>query len=395
MQHLHKLLQLDNSQLAQILRFGLHGLRGYLQAALKEFPSDPGAGNCQDLLRELDDLLQPAPPSAPPLVSVYHNSKNTEKNPNIIIARQDETVSISDIFQPVTLKLSRLRDAFVSDKKLATYLGKVELKSTTDSDLWDEIQRKLLRVPESLAKSWRERALELAAEAGAREEKSQESLVKLPFHRDEVIYPALTGGVRAEGLCLSANTPMEARVAVDVKEGDIYLLASVVSACLKFIEREPNLHHAFKSVDSFGVRSLDSKSERDKYTGALTDRFRRARAAEGNPDPAVTLRSWLDLDEAVHSLVFLPPVERYSWWGKLQQESRRTLDKVVEKARNAGCDVWLRQLWGPYADVCKFSKNDLELDSGGIPGEVVACLRVYARIGQEELPGRVLFRSLR
>jgi len=40
-------------------------------------------------------------------------------------------------------------------------------------------------------------------------------------------------------------------------------------------------------------------------------------------DPVATLRAWIDLDEAIHSLVFVPPAERYSWCGKLQQESRR------------------------------------------------------------------------
>ena len=54
-----------------------------------------------------------------------------------------------------------------------------------------------------------------------------------------------------------------------------------------------------------------------------------------------------------------------------------------------------RPLWGPYADVRAFSKDDLELDNGGIQGEVLACLRVYAKINDEELKGRVLFRSLR
>jgi hypothetical protein len=41
------------------------------------------------------------------------------------------------------------------------------------------------------------------------------------------------------------------------------------------------------------------------------------------------------------------------------------------------------------------TKDDLQLDCGGTPGEVLTCIRVYARINQEELPGRVLFRSLR
>jgi hypothetical protein len=205
----------------------------------------------------------------------------------------------------------------------------------------------------------------------------------------------LTGTVGALGLCLSASVPNDPRIAKGSLDGDLSFLAGVVSVCLKFIELEPSLHHAFKRVYRFGVKSLNSPEEQSKYMAALTDCFRRYRETEANPDPVLALRHRLDLDEAINSLVFLPPAERDSWWGKLQLESRRTLKHVAERARNPNCNVRLLQLSGLYADVCNLSKDDLELDSGGIPGEVVTCLRVYARIGQEELPGRVLFRSLR
>ena len=68
---------------------------------------------------------------------------------------------------------------------------------------------------------------------------------------------------------------------------------------------------------------------------------------------------------------------------------------MADKANNAGYDVRIRQLSGLYADICAFSKDDLQLDCGGTPGEVLTCLRVYARINQEDCLGRVIFRSLR
>lgn len=125
---------------------------------------------------------------------------------------------------------------------------------------------------------------------------------------------------------------------------------------------------------------------------ALVDRFQRVLTST-NGDPAIALRARLDLDEAIHSLVYLPPCDRFSWWGKLQQEARRTLDGVVEKARDAGYQIQIRPLWGTYADIYTWSKDDLQLEIGGIPGEVSACLRVYAKINDEVIPGRVLFRS--
>jgi hypothetical protein len=164
----------------------------------------------------------------------------------------------------------------------------------------------------------------------------------------------------------------------------------------QLIELEPDLHHALKSVFSFDVISLSGKPEqRTLYLEALSDRFHRVQKAEAGADPVATLRAWIDLDEAIHSLVFVPPAERYSWWGKLQQESRRGLKRVVEQAMGAGYDVRIKQLSGLYADICALSKDDLQLDCGGNPGEVLTCLRVYTRINQEESPGRVIFRSLR
>jgi hypothetical protein len=61
----------------------------------------------------------------------------------------------------------------------------------------------------------------------------------------------------------------------------------------------------------------------------------------------------------------------------------------------AGNEVRLKQLSGLYGDVCEFSKDDLQLDCGGNPGEVLTCLRVYTKINQQEYPGRVIFRTLR
>jgi len=91
-------------------------------------------------------------------------------------------------------------------------------------------------------------------------------------------------------------------------------------------------------------------------------RFHCVQKAEAGADPVDTHRAWIDMDEAIHSLVFVPPSERYSWWGKLQQESRRGLKRVVEQAMGAGYDVRIKQLSGLYADICALSKDDRILD---------------------------------
>lgn len=403
MQHLRELLKVKNSELAQELRFALRGLRATLQKTLAEVPLDPGASRCKELLKELDDLLE--------LTTVQQEQQNQK---TVLPPSTADDSRLADVFDPVPqqdslpvlssteeLKLSRLRQEFISNQELLFYLGNDEnsstipLQSTTDRDLWNKIQRFLLRVPESLANSWRERSQMLAQEAGTSADNFK--LVELPFSRNELIYPGLngTGTVPASGLCWSASAPLDPRLTEGTLEGDLKFLADVVSTCLKFIELDSSLHHALKRVYRFGIQSLDSKPERDNYIATLIDCFQRAQAAEKTSEPVITLRTRLDLDEAVHSLVYLPPATRDSWWGKLQQESRRTLKNVAERARQAGCTVQIRALWGPFATVRDASRDNLPLKSGGKPGEVLACLRVYAKINEEVLPGRVLFRSLR
>ncbi|GAB1542934.1 hypothetical protein NUACC21_56080 [Scytonema sp. NUACC21] len=408
MHHLSKLLNTKNSDLIEIVQSGLYGLRAQIEEALKKYPQDSGISDCQEILKALNSLLESAP-------------KQNQKKPDDFLSEDDfpfepasgqnhdkpeaDLPSDDDFpFEPIPkqpisplpvaqleMRLIRLK-AFISEQKLQDYLGSIKLQSTNDSELWKEIQLLLLRVPANIADSCQKKTLELAQEVGAL--KNEESLLDFSFSRDEVLYPGLKNKVEAQGLCLSKKLPCDLHPAELPREGDLFFLANVVSTCLKFIDHDQsNLHHALKIVNRFGVKSLKSDSERSMYIEALTKRLRRAQAVEHDADPIVALHARLDLDEAIHSLVYHPPADRYSWWGKLQQESRQTLDRVVEKIRLKGNKVHTRPLWGPYADICTLSKDDWELDSGGTPGEVLACLRVYAKINSEELPGRVLYRG--
>ncbi len=173
MQHLNQLLNIKNSELAKLLKFSLHGLEATLSQARTELPNDPGAKICDEVLQELHSLLQP------------------QQDISVIIPSSNE------------LKLNHLREAFATDPELNYYLGNSPLQSQIDSDLWNEIHRKLLRVPEDLATDWRQLALELVKEVGAVEDNSH--LYQVPFIRDEIIYPGLSGTVSAKGLCLTPD----------------------------------------------------------------------------------------------------------------------------------------------------------------------------------------------
>jgi hypothetical protein len=372
MQYLHKLLNTENSELAKILRFNLYGLVATLTKANQEYPIDPGYQICEELLEELHQLLQTLP------------------SPNSLIL--EPVVKQSQVINE--LKLLKLKDAFNDDNELNFYLGNAHIQSETDEELWNEIHRKLLRVPEDLAISWQHKALEFAQEIGAIAD--DDNLEQLPFVRDEIIYPGLNGTVKAKGLCLSQQALINSEINQNYLSENLYLMTGFLLLYIKFIEIDKDLYHALKSVFSFDVVALNSKLEqRHQYIDALNDRFHRIQKSDENTDTIFNLCAWIDMDEAIHSLVFIPPVERYSWWGNLQKESRRLLRKVADKAVKSGNEVRLKQLSGLYADVCELSKDDLQLDCGGTPGEVLTCLRVYARINQQEYPGRVIFRTLR
>jgi hypothetical protein len=68
------------------------------------------------------------------------------------------------------------------------------------------------------------------------------------------------------------------------------------------------------------------------------------------------------------------------------------LFQARDRAIRAGCNVHLQLLGGTFAEVNRLAPDSLQVDFG-IPGEVVSCLRVWARIDGEELKGRVLYRS--
>ncbi|WP_414621105.1 hypothetical protein [Calothrix sp. CCY 0018] len=382
MPNFKKLLNTKNSKLAWLLRLNLLGLRTELQEALKTEVSDPGSDACRQLLQELDVILESD-----------NQSNNTEDIPtweDILEPVSNQVDSKPQLQKTHTqLRLEPIAQNLLSRKELLQYIGEYQFYANDDAQLWNEMQRLLLRVPEKQAEVARSQLLNQVITLGATEDKV--SLRQLAFPIPEHIYSGLKGNIQASGLCFSNLVNFDERLQTRRSGSELDILASIVSTCLKFIEVDPHLHHALRSVDRFGVRSLNS-ADKPKYIAALIERYNRVKVTF-DTDIFTSLRARLDLDEAIHSLVYLPCVDRFSWWGKLQQEARRTLETAAQQARQAGISVQIRPLWGTYADVYSFSKDDLQVDAGGIPGEVSACLRVYAKINDEILPGRVLFRS--
>jgi hypothetical protein len=127
LQHLQQLLTTQDSLISQLLRFNLYGLKETLAQAKTAYPADPGYDLCSQVIGEIDGLLQLN--SVGELEDVeftIHNSTSGQL-------------------------LTELGEIFNSDLEVRFYLGDQPLHSDNDCDLWNEIHRKLLRLPEDLA----------------------------------------------------------------------------------------------------------------------------------------------------------------------------------------------------------------------------------------------------
>jgi hypothetical protein len=364
------LLACPNSRAAQALRWGLYGLRASLQAVLEEVPHDPGGPQLRTLLAELDPLLATTLPQDAP------------------VAAHVEAPS------DCALRLLPLARAIVEDGRFQAELRRSPLREASDETIWNDVQRLLLRVPAYLAGEWRRRSIQMAEQVGARAD--QTAALVLPLLRDEVIYPGLTGTIHATGMCAKATAPPDPRVPRPALD-DLRFLAGVVTTCLWLVEQEPGLCHGLRSVFQFGLAPLVGE-QRERYVAELLRRWERARTSATPRDHASRpqwreeLKALLDLDEALHSLVYQPPVAPDSWWGRLQNQARDVLFRVRDQAVQADCAAHLQLLGGSFADINRLAPDSLQVDFG-VSGEVSVCLRVWARIDGEELKGRTLYRS--
>jgi hypothetical protein len=367
------LLARSDSRASQALRWGLRGLRASLQAALEEVPGDPGCAELRGLLAELDPLLEPAAPLSRPTLPLEEPSDSVPSDPPAM-----------QVAAPRLLPLVR---AIAADPRFREMLHGRGLREGSDEEIWNDVQRLLLCAPPDLAEEWRSRCMTLVSQLGAREDSDRTEALLLG--NDGGIYPGLAGSVEATGLRSALSAPLDPRVPAP-PDSDLRFLAGVISAYLWFIEHDPNLHHCLQGVFRFGVPPLTG-DQRQRYLAELLRLWERVRvgSADGH-GLKERLKERLDLDEALHSLVYQPPADPASWWGHLQARARETLFQARDRAVRAGCQVHLQLLGGSFANINRLAPDSLQVDYG-VPGEVAVCLRVWARIEGEELKGRVLY----
>jgi hypothetical protein len=328
----------------------------------------------RDLLGELDQLLGAA---------------------GSVLPSDLAPASFPDEPAPAPGHLHDLASTVAADTRFSLDGKPFAISDNDDGAVWNSVQRLLLRVPPTLAAEWRERCLSAAEQLGCRPDNSRSAVI--PFPREETIYPGLAGTVEAAGLRGSPTAPLEMAMGAPAHE-DLRLLASLVATCLWFSEQDRCLRHCLKSVFRFGVTPLQGE-QRERYTAELRRRWERLQASSEvreNDSSREALKNWLkdrlDLDEALHSLVYQPPASPDSWWGRLLSEARQTLFWARDAAVQTGSSVHLQLLGGSFADISALAPDSLQVDYG-VPGEISTCLRLWARIDGEELKGRVLYRS--
>lgn len=336
-----ELLGQEKSFLAAVARTALAGLVRTLEVAGELAPpDDPGQAACRRLTDELSRWLAPA-----------------------------------------TADLVR---SFAADPAVRAELG--EWRPADDpTALWLQIQLALLRLPQPLADRWREPLLRLAGTGtGA-------AMTVLPGVEVEVVFPGLG---EMPGLRLDPSGPVDDRLGAPPLPPIAGRLAGPATLLLWLTERDPALHHALRSVYRFGIIGL-AGAQKSKYQRALIERFHRFAEAEKGSDMAELVLAWVELDEALHALLYLPVPSASSWWGRYLARARETMLQVRERAVAAGKTIHLQTLTGRYAEVisCTDPDADCEAAASVPPGDVVRCLRVFLRMDGTAHKGRVLYRS--
>ncbi len=180
---------------------------------------------------------------------------------------------------------------------------------------------------------------------------------------------------------------LDERLNIGNINSELLELGKIITLCLNLIETDNKLQHCYQNINRFGIRNIEG--DRPQYINFLIEYFKRICKAETEQNIIEALRQRINLDEAINSLKY---DAINSDWEKMQKQARDLLFQYTEKARQTGTKIILRNLNGSYSEILKFSQHNLGLDIGGMSGEIITCLRVYAKIDQQETPGRVLYR---
>lgn len=273
---------------------------------------------------------------------------------------------------------SGLRTEFAADPEVAAHLG-----GTPVADV-PALFAALLRLPAGPAATWRARA---AAGETAGGETAGGDWADVPsfVDRETLIPPDPATG--RPGLRLRPETPLPADVAeaLALRAGDHgpgYRLAVAAVQVLAVAGRDGTLVDLLPTRNGLPAGRFDQPGT---PTACRSELLRRLHAHTAATTPGERLRTLLDVDEALCSVVHRPPAAAGSWWANLATQVR---DLVFQAARDVpGAQV--TELSGRFSDIPADMTSDNAAMLGG-PGTVLACLRLWASVDGRTIPGRVI-----
>jgi hypothetical protein len=390
---LHDLCERADSVLAQVARAQLEGLRVTLQALLEASPDDPGAAACAGALGELAALTArpgPAARSAAIQVPVAGRAERSASGPADAAAAAAHA------------QLADLAAALADSKEATDYLGSPRVPAdSAPGTLWDWYHLMLLRLPTARARQWEARALKLDIARQDEQTAAAEQWEEWPLlpqaAEASVLIPALpalgvTGirlaaaGAPDDWACKAAGLDVPGKA-----PSPLAAQGAVLGTWIAHLAaRDPLLSHVLENLTVSGLRPLAEPRERRAYLDELARRL--ARAAEQTAAPADRLRAALALDEALCSVIHVPPAADKSWFGAIGRMSELLVLALSRDLREDGVDVRVDVPAVMYADARRQTRNDIPLGVGGEVGQVLAVLKLWSRIDGKEYRGRVVHR---
>ncbi|GHA27513.1 hypothetical protein GCM10010329_58450 [Streptomyces spiroverticillatus] len=367
MEALKKLCTEPGSLIALTLRAQLVGVRAALAEVLEALPEDPGAAAGREALRELDAVLERQEPEGAAAVDAYAPTRARE-----------------------THALAGLAAELVASPEASNYLGPLTVPAETEAVfLWRWFHLTLLRLPAAQAHRWRERAARLAP--GPEAQAAGQWVQWRALNRAWDLVPPLPDS-GAPGLRIAADEQATAdpSPAADLSPAAVYeVLADWVTGLAAY---DTELHHCLEVLTHRGLLPLHEAGHRKAYEQEL--RHRIARLARQPQDSPEALRAALAVDEALCSVLHLPPAAPGSWWAEVAGTSQHTVLELRRRVRGRGADVAVEVPAPHYRDARqRTGGNDIPLDAGGLKGQVLAVLRLWARVEGQEMRGRVVYRG--
>lgn len=359
-----ELLAVTGSPLAVALRSGLVGLRAAMVDLLDRVPDDPGRTAGDRLVVALEELLEPGHASDP--ASTVSTTTSTTTAAAFPVAPAPWPAVDELVLRPEAPRELRGLDT-----------------SAPVGELWRRLHAVTLRMPPATARSWRDavsRALpppDPVREPGWRD---------LPADSDEVLVPPFGD---QPGWRTSPGAPASDEVAqrLSADEATAPLrsrVARLATTVLAMVELDEDLLLGLESVQFHGLEHFDHR-RRAAYRRDTLDRLADwDRTTHGTPASFAALRL---VDEALNSVLHLPAASPGSWWARLHEQARAL---VFDAQRDhPGTDAMV--LARSYREARqRTGDNDVRfpLDRSGT---VLFCLRLWARVDDTELPGRVVY----